>query len=464
MRVHRTLCALGFALTSLAAVQPALAKWPMYNADPAGSRSNRRERRLGPATVGSLHVRWSFPTAGAVTATPVVSGSRVYVGDQSGHVHALRARDGQLLWTTPVVGPVTATALIAKRVVVGDLAGWIYGLDRRSGAIMWQIRPNAHPLAQIYGSATSVGRYAAIGVASIESFATGDPTYPCCTARGSVVLLDPRDGRVVWQTYMISDAEHAAGASGASVWSTPTYDRQLGLVYATTGQNFSEPATGASDAVLALDATTGAIRWVNQRLPNDIWNVRYPQGPPDHPDYDIGDSAQVYTLPSGQKVVGAGQKSGFFHVLDAATGAEVAVEQFVPGGGNGGLFADSAVADGIVFANGSDWLAPNPPVTGSLVAFTGDASQELWRFDVAGTANMSGVAVANGVVYFESYQGGTLYALNAATGAPLAAIAIGPSASGPSVDRGQVYAGTGEPFTLVFTGTPAPGSVVALAP
>ena len=90
MRVHRTLCALGFALTSLAAVQPALAKWPMYNADPAGSRSNRRERRLGPATVGSLHVRWSFPTAGAVTATPVVSGSRVYVGDQSGVIYRVR--------------------------------------------------------------------------------------------------------------------------------------------------------------------------------------------------------------------------------------------------------------------------------------------------------------------------------------------------------------------------------------
>jgi polyvinyl alcohol dehydrogenase (cytochrome) len=463
LRFHRTLCALGICLASLAAVRPALAKWPMYNSDAAGSRTNPRERKLGPATVGSLHVRWTFPTAGAVSATPVVSGSRVYVGDQSGHVHALAASDGRLLWTTPVVGPVTASALIGKRVVVGDLAGYVYGLDRRSGAIVWQIRPNAHPLAQIYGSATTIGRYAAIGVASIEAFATADPTYSCCSARGSVVLLDPRDGRIVWQTYMISDTDHAAGASGASVWSTPTYDKRLGLVYVTTGQNFSAPATGTSDAILALDAKTGAIRWVNQRLPNDIWNIRFPQGPPDHPDYDIGDSAQVYTLPGGQKVVGAGQKSGFFHVLDAATGALVAVEQFVPGGGNGGLFADSAVAGGIVFANGSDWPAPNPPVTGSLIAFTGDASQELWRFDVPGTANLSGVAVANGVVYFESY-GGTLYALSAATGAPVAAVAIGPSASGPAIDRGQVYAGTGDPFPLVFTGTPAPGSVIALGP
>ena len=160
----------------------------MYNADPTGSRTNRRrERRLGPATVGSLHVRWTFPTAGAVSATPVVSGSRVYVGDQSGHVHALAASDGRLLWTTPVVGPVTASALIGKRIVVGDLAGYVYGLDRRSGAIVWQIRPNAHPLAQIYGSATSIGRYAAIGVASIES-SRGGSDVSVLHARGSVVL------------------------------------------------------------------------------------------------------------------------------------------------------------------------------------------------------------------------------------------------------------------------------------
>src|SRR5262249_17731916 len=186
VRFRRTPCALGITLATLAVVQPALGKWTMYNADPSGSRTNPRERRLGPTTVGTLHVRWTFPTAGAVTATPVVSGTRVYVGDQRGYVHALSARDGRLLWTTPVVGPVTASALIAKRVVVGDLAGYVYGLDRRTGAIVWQIRPDAHPLAEIFGSATSVGRYAAIGIASIESFVTSDPTYPCCTAPRSV--------------------------------------------------------------------------------------------------------------------------------------------------------------------------------------------------------------------------------------------------------------------------------------
>jgi hypothetical protein len=39
---------------------------------------------------------------------------------------------------------------------------------------------------------------------------------------------------------------------------------------------------------------------------------------------------------------------------------------------------------------------------------------------------------------------------------------MGLSRAGPAVDRGQVYAGTGEPFQLLFTGTPASGSVIAL--
>jgi polyvinyl alcohol dehydrogenase (cytochrome) len=455
----RTLCALAVLL----AASPAFARWTMYNGDPAGTRVQPRERRLSPATVGSLHVDWTFATAGAVTATPVVNGSRVYAGDQTGAFHALRSTDGTLLWSTTLEDAVTATAYVANRnVVVGDLAGNIYGLDRRTGAINWQIPPTTHPLAQIYSSPTKVGRYAAIGIASIESFATADPDYPCCTARGSVVLFDPRDGHVVWQTYTITDADFALGGSGASVWSTPTYDRKLGLIYVGTGQNVSTPATGTSDAIIALDAKTGAIRWVNQRLPNDVWNIRFPQGP-EHPDLDIGDSVQIYSLPNGQKVVGAGQKTGFYHVLDAATGTEVAVEQFAPASTNGGLFADSAVADGVVYANSALWTMPGPPTTGALIAFTGDASQELWRFEVADTANISGVAVANGVVYFESTNG-NLYALDAGTGAQLAAVPMGASASGPSVDRGRVFAGTGNPFTLIFTGTPDPGSIVSLVP
>ncbi|MFO0588396.1 MAG: PQQ-binding-like beta-propeller repeat protein [Polyangiaceae bacterium] len=429
----------------------------MYNHDVAGTRFAKEEHRLGPNNVSGLGVRWAFPTAGAVTGTPIVVGNRVYVGDLSGAFHALHARTGESLWDVQLLGPVSGSALVrGSHVIVGDLAGFVYGINRRTGALDWQVRASEHPWAAVYGSPTPVGDLVAIGVASNEWFAPAVvPGYPCCTFRGSVMMLDPADGRVVWQTATITPAEAQAGGSGAPVWSTPTYDPALDLLFVTTGNNYEDPGTSLSDSVLALDPATGAVVWSNQRYANDTWNVAYPPFPP-HPDYDLGDSPQVYRLANGRKVVGAGQKSGFFHVLDAETGAEIATRQFqVAGQALGGMFADSAVAHGTVFANSSNYLA-----YGDVVAFSGDTSQELWRAHIPGGATLSGVAVANGVVYFAALDG-SLYAVSAASGQTLARLAIGAATSGPSVSSGRVFVGTGNGLAL-FTGGLGPGSVVAL--
>ncbi len=55
----------------------------------------------------------------------------------------------------------------------------------------------------------------------------------------------------------------------------------------------------------------------------------------------------------------------------------------------------------------------------------------------------SGIALANGVVYFTTVGSGKLVALDAATGSLLKEIDLGPVWSGPSVSRGRVYVGTG---------------------
>jgi polyvinyl alcohol dehydrogenase (cytochrome) len=301
-----------------------------------------------------------------------------------------------------------------------------------------------------------------VGVASNEESAAGDPNYPCCSSRGSLVAFDPRTGSIAWQTFMITNAQQQAGASGASIWSTPSYDNARRLIYATTGNNFSQPTTTTSDAIVAFDADTGAIAWVNQRYPNDEWNFRFPFSS-EHPDADFGDSPQVYNLPDGRRVVGAGQKSGFYHVVDATTGELISQNQVEVGGTLGGLFSDSAVANGIVYANGVNWPAPGaaPPVAGDLIAMSGDG-HELWRFTTPFTPDLGGVAVANSVVYFTSSWSGNLYALDGKTGTALAHVAIGVSDSGPSISRGQVYVGTGDAVSVAFGAGPSTGSITAL--
>jgi len=121
----------------------------------------------------------------------------------------------------------------------------------------------------------------------------------------------------------------------------------------------------------------------------------------------------------------------------------------------------------VVYANGTDWpglLSGQPPNRGILSAVAADGSHELWHFNTPFSPNISGVAVANGVVYFQSMLDGTFYALDAATGSPLAEVATGGQSSGPAVSRGQVYLGTGDSaFPFLNPTLPlGPGSLVAL--
>ena len=95
-----------------------------------------------------------------------------------------------------------------------------------------------------------------------------------------------------------------------------------------------------------------------------------------------------------------------------------------------------------------------------MVAISLDTKTELWRHERPRVATLggpppkpvytdigdpvaSGIAVANGVVYFTTVASGKLVALDAATGSLLKEIDLGPVWAGPSVSRGRVYIGTG---------------------
>ena len=423
--------------------------WPAFGHDPLGTRYNSAEKKLGRQNVGNLKVLWRITTDGLVSGTPAVSGNTVFAGDNTGSFYAADVKTGKLRWKSklPGVGFTGSATAIRGIVVIGDqLNGDIYGLDQGNGKVVWKIRPNPLGRPAIWGSGCIVGKYVAIGVAGNDE---GPP--PPYVTRGSVLLLDPKDGRVLWQTFTISDADHANGAAGAGVWSTPAYDEETGTIYASTGNNYKDPATFSSDAILALDAETGAIKWSNQLYPNDRWNFNVGKGP----DYDFGDSPQVYQLSNGRKVVSAGQKSGFFHVLDAKTGLEMfptgGLTQYLVGGVLGGFHTDSGVADGVVFAPGNHGgPAFGIPSSCALVAINPDGSKR-WQFEANGPS-FSGIAIANGVVYFQPNSDPNLYALSTDTGKVLGTIKTGGSSGGPAIANGRIFVGGGPYFTPVQTG------------
>src|SRR5262249_40696573 len=150
--------------------------------------------------------------------------------------------------------------------------------------------------------------------------------YGCCTFRGSVVALDAATGDRIWQTFTIADAAtpqgknkngvQLFGPSGAGVWSAPTIDPATNSLYIATGDGYSLPAAPTTDAVMALDLASGAIKWLNQVTSGDAFNMACGSSDQTNcpekagPDHDFGQSAILVTLPNGKRALIAGQKSG----------------------------------------------------------------------------------------------------------------------------------------------------------
>ena len=150
----------------------------------------------------------------------------------------------------------TSPAIAGRAIILGD--GWIrnnvtagahvFAVDRQTGELLWLTRVHDHLTAIITSSPIVDNGVAYVGIASKEEGVSGTPGYECCTFRGAVVALDVLTGRILWKTYMVpsnnndSDINLPGFYSGNGVWgSSPVVDRQRGLLYFGTANNFSAP-------------------------------------------------------------------------------------------------------------------------------------------------------------------------------------------------------------------------------
>jgi polyvinyl alcohol dehydrogenase (cytochrome) len=298
---------------------------------------------LPVSRIPHLKLKWAFAYPGAQRARsqPTLAMGTVFVGSQNGTVYALDAKSGCVRWTfrasaevrTPIVLSHDDTPGMhgkAPLAFFGDLIGRAYALDSKTGKLLWMARVDEHPSVTITGAPAYHEGRVYIPVSSLEEAATV-AGYECCTFRGSVVALDALTGKQVWKRYTIDEIPTPVGVtstgtrafapSGAAVWSSPTIDRKRRALYVGTGDNYSQPANNRSDAVLALDLDTGALRWAHQMVAGDAWNVgcilgndECPAKP--GPDFDIGAGTMLLRTPDGRDLIVAGLKSGHAIALD----------------------------------------------------------------------------------------------------------------------------------------------------
>jgi polyvinyl alcohol dehydrogenase (cytochrome) len=200
--------------------------------------------------------------------------------------------------------------------------------------------------------------------------------YPCCTFRGSVTALDTNTGEVVWKTYTVAESKPRGknsagvemfGPSGGAIWSAPTIDVRRGLLYVGTGNGYSDPPQPGTDAIIAMDLKTGAVRWMKQVAGADNWamgclpkNPNNPACPGElGPDYDFS-ASPVLVHHQGRDLLIAPQKSGMVYAFDPEKQGEIVWQhRFGKGSGLGGQWG-LAVEGERFFIGSADLLTPTP--------------------------------------------------------------------------------------------------------
>jgi polyvinyl alcohol dehydrogenase (cytochrome) len=343
----------GPAAATPTAPDACVARAPLDLAAPGwrGWGNDPRNPRFQPAPglaaedVPRLKPRWVFAFDASMTVgQPVVAGGRVYAGTHSGQVVSLDARTGCTHWirrygapvrTAITLGPLPEGAKARVAAYFGDDRGMLRAVDAETGEELWSRLLDTHVAARITGAPLLHGGRLYVPVSSGEEGWAQSPAYACCTFRGSVMALDAVTGDTVWRTYTIDASAQPyrtppagarqLGPAGAAVWSAPTLDERRGLLYVGTGNSYTDVPETGSDAVFALDAQTGRVRWSQQLRPGDNYVmpcVRPAQAGSGNcprslgPDFDIGSSPVLGRLPDGRDVLLVGQKSGTLYALD----------------------------------------------------------------------------------------------------------------------------------------------------
>ncbi|HEX4135727.1 MAG TPA: PQQ-binding-like beta-propeller repeat protein [Bryobacteraceae bacterium] len=316
------------------------AQWNGWSPGVTNSRfQDAKAAGLTAGNVPKLKLKWAF-NLGDVTlarSQPTIAGGRVYLTSQTGAVYALDANTGCMHWGFQAApglrsGVTFGEANGAPAVFLVDGGATLYALNAQTGALIWKNKPVDH--FSTLGTATPRYYKGMVyeGFSSFEEALAGDPKYHCCTFRGSVVALDSATGKKIWQTFTIPepakpDDKTPAGApdsgpSGAGVWSSPTIDEQLGVLYVATGDNYSDPPTDTSDAVLAMDLKTGKLLWSKQLTMDDAFNnscgtPQLTNCPKERgPDFDFGQPPILVRLGRGKRALVIAQKSGMAHAVD----------------------------------------------------------------------------------------------------------------------------------------------------
>ena len=382
---HPTVAAAGNG-PGLTPVEPARAQkdWSHYGNTNGGSRFAALDQ-INRGNVGQLQVAWTYRTGDVAISdgngaedqtTPLQIGDRVYLCTPHNDLIALDADTGKELWkqaidarsavwqrcrglayfdaAAPLEQPTAAGATAVppaelpagancrRRLLTNTIDARLIAVDADTGEFCQGFGRNGQvdlkaglgeapdPLYQLTSPPLIAGTTVVVGGRVADNVQADMP--------GGVVRgFDVITGEMRWafdpgnpQDRQAPPQGKAYARSTPNVWAPMSYDAALNTVFLPMGSP-STDLYGAERTALdhrygaslvAMDATTGAEKWVYQTVHNDLWDFDLPMQP-SFIDFARADGSTVPAL-----VIGT--KAGQLYVLDRATGTPLTEVKEIP--------------------------------------------------------------------------------------------------------------------------------------
>ena len=307
------------ATTPPGTMQTGPTDWQNYGNTKRGTRYARLDQ-ITADNVSNLSEAWHYRTrrSGQFKATPIQIDDSLYFCTAYNVIVALDAETGEQRWEfdpkldIPPIGftstcrgvsyykaPEGYTGDCPERILTGTTDARLFAVNARTGARcqdfgtngevnllpgMGEVKPGFYFVTSPPLIARSL---AVIGGWVLDNAEINEPS-------GVVRAYDVVTGAFTWAWDMGRPGVHSEPASGEhytrgtpNVWSVMSFDEELGLIYAPTGNStpdyFGAQRIEASEkyasSVVALEVATGDVRWSFQTVHHDIWDYDVPSQP-----------------------------------------------------------------------------------------------------------------------------------------------------------------------------------------